>query len=415
MGNFHYRAVSAAGQIVEGDMDAKNSDAVVESLRKQGHFPLSVGDDSAAPSRRAATSGRAAPSLPVPRLSRRRSLSLRGLASTTRELATLVRAGMPLDRGLRFAVEMANDKPLKSALEHILARVQSGAALSEAVHEYGLFPGYYSGMLRAGEAGGNLHYVMDQLTDYLDRIHTLRETVRSALIYPAILLVMLVATIIVMFGLVLPKFRPLFEDLGSDVPLLTRAFLACGDFVEAYWWLGLLATFLAVVVFRVRLRDPAFRRRWDGVKLRIPLIGGIITNVETARFARTLSMLVAGGLPLTEAMRIVHDAMTNTVFRDANEAVTKGLREGGSLANGIARTGTFPALAVQLIQVGEEAGRLDGVLGELATTLERDTQRSIQRLLSLLVPIVTLVLGGIVALVIISILGAFLSVNDLAF
>lgn len=409
MSSFHYRAVSAAGEIVEGDMDAKTPDAVIESLRKQGHFPLSVGAESAA------APAPAAASLPTLSVSRRRAPSLGGLAATTRELATLVRAGMPLDRGLRFAAEMAREKPLKGALEQIFARVQSGAALSEAVHEYGRFPGYYAGMLRAGEAGGNLDQVMDQLTDYLDRVHSLRETVRSALIYPAILLVMLIATIIVMFGFVLPTFRPLFEDLGSDLPLLTRAFLAAGDVVEAYWWIGLLVAFISVVAFRLRLRDPAFRRSWDGAKLRIPLIGNIISRIETARFARTLSMLLAGGLPLPEAMRIVRDSMTSTVFRDSTEAVGTGLREGGSLARGIARTATFPPLAVQLIQVGEEAGRLDGVLGELATALERDTQRSIQRFLALLVPVVTLALGGIVALVIISVLGAFLSVNDLAF
>jgi len=410
MASFRYRAVSAAGDIVEGDMDAGNRDAVVESLRKQGHFPLSVGTESAAPP------VPAAPSLPVLQLSRRRAPSLGGLAATTRDLATLVRAGVPLDRGLRFATEMAGEKPLRQALEGILARVQSGATLSDAVLERGgTFPGFYSGMLRAGEAGGNLHQVMDQLAGYLDRLHALRESLRSALIYPAILLLMTVATIIVMFAGVLPQFRPLFEDLGSDLPVLTRAFLAMGDVVEATWWIALPVLLAAALAFRYRLRDPVFRRSWDRAKLRAPIIGGIITRVETARFARTLSMLVAGGLPLTEALPIVRDSMTSTVFRDSTDAVAKGLREGGSLANGVARAGVFPPLAVQLIQVGEEAGRLDGVLGELATALERDTQRSIERLLSLLVPVVTLVLGAIVALVIISVLGAFLSVNDLAY
>ena len=410
MANFHYRAVSAAGEIVEGDMDASTGDAVVESLRKQGHFPLSVGTESTG------LAAAAAPSLPVLRLSRRRSPSLGGLAATTRDLATLIRAGVPLDRGLRFATEMTGEKALRQALERILAGVQSGAPLADAVQDHGGgFPGYYSGMLRAGEAGGNLHQVMDQLAGYLDRLHTLRENLRSALIYPAILLVMTVATVIVMFAGVLPQFRPLFEDLGGDLPLLTRAFLAAGDVVEATWWIVLPAVFAAVLAFRYRLRDPVFRRKWDRAKLRAPVIGGIIARVETARFAQTLSMLLAGGLPVPEALRIVRDSMTNTVFRDSADDIGKGLREGGSLADGVVRAGVFPPMAAQLIQVGEEAGRLDGVLAELATAVERDSQRLIQRLLSLLVPVVTLVLGGIVALVIISVLGAFLSVNDLAF
>jgi general secretion pathway protein F len=407
MASFHYRAVSAAGDVVEGDMDAGSPDAVVESLREQGHFPLSVGTETAVP---------AAPSLPALRLSRRRAPSLGGLAATTRELATLIRAGLPLDRSLRFAAEAATERPLRGALEDILGSVQGGAALADATQEHGAaFPAYYSGMLRAGEAGGNLHEVMEQLAVYLDRVHTLRESLRSALIYPIILAAMVVLTAIVMFVGVLPQFRPLFDELGDDLPLLTQAFLAVGDFVSAWWWAGLLAVLTAVLLFRYRLRDPAFRLAWDRAKLGAPLIGGIIRHTETARFARTLSMLLSGGLPLTEALRIVRDAVTNMVFRESIDAVGKDLREGGALADGVARTGVFPTLAVQLIQVGEEAGRLDGVLGELANSLERESQRKIQRLLALLVPIVTLVLGGIVALLIISVLGAFLSVNDLAY
>ncbi len=407
MASFHYRAVSAAGDIVEGDMDAGSPDAVVESLREQGHFPLSVGTETAV----AATH-----SLPALRISRRRAPSLGGLAATTRELATLIRAGLPLDRSLRFAAEAATERPLRGALEDILGSVQGGSALADATQEHGAaFPAYYSGMLRAGEAGGNLHEVMEQLAVYLDRVHTLRESLRSALIYPIILAAMVVLTAIVMFVGVLPQFRPLFDELGDDLPLLTQAFLAVGDFVSAWWWVGLLAVLAAVLFFRYRLRDPAFRLAWDRSKLGAPLIGGIIRHTETARFARTLSMLLSGGLPLTEALRIVRDAVTNTVFRESIDAVGKDLREGGALADGVARTGVFPTLAVQLIQVGEEAGRLDGVLGELANSLERESQRKIQRALALLVPIVTLFLGGIVALLIISVLGAFLSVNDLAY
>ena len=407
MASFHYRAVSAAGDIVEGDMDAGSPDAVVESLREQGHFPLSVGTETAV----AATH-----SLPALRISRRRAPSLGGLAATTRELATLIRAGLPLDRSLRFAAEAATERPLRGALEDILGSVQGGSALADATQEHGAaFPAYYSGMLRAGEAGGNLHEVMEQLAVYLDRVHTLRESLRSALIYPIILAAMVVLTAIVMFVGVLPQFRPLFDELGDDLPLLTQAFLAVGDFVSAWWWVGLLAVLAAVLFFRYRLRDPAFRLAWDRSKLGAPLVGGIIRHTETARFARTLSMLLSGGLPLTEALRIVRDAVTNTVFRESIDAVGKDLREGGALADGVARTGVFPTLAVQLIQVGEEAGRLDGVLGELANSLERESQRKIQRALALLVPIVTLFLGGIVALLIISVLGAFLSVNDLAY
>lgn len=407
MASFHYRAVSPAGDIVEGDMEASSPDAVAESLRGQGHFPLSVGTDLAVP---------AAARRPALRRSRRRAPSLGALAATSRELATLVGAGLPLDRSLRFAAEAAAERPLREALEQVLERVRGGATLADATREStGAFPAYYSGMLRAGEAGGNLREVLEELAAYLDRLHTLRESLRSAMIYPVILAAMVVLTTVVMFVGILPKFRPLFADLGDDLPLLTQGFLAVGDFAEAWWWVGLL-TLLAVTLFlRYRLRDPGFRLVWDRAKLSAPFIGDMIRYTETSRFARTLSMLLSGGLPLTEALRIVRDAVNNAVFRDGIDTIGKGLREGGRMADGVARTGIFPKLAVQLIQVGEEAGRLDGVLGELANSLERELQRMIQRALAVLIPAVTMFLGGVVALLILSILGVFLSVNDLAY
>ncbi len=407
MANFHFRAVSASGEFVEGDMEAVTSEAVVTRLRKQGHFPLGVDAGSVAA---------AAPSLPSAGRPRRGTPSLGALAAMTRELATLIRAGVPLDRGLRFAVESTTEKPLREALARVLAKVRSGVRLADAVQDQaGAFPAYYTGMLRAGEASGNLHEAMDELAAYLDRLHTLRENLRSALLYPAILAAMTLLTVIVMFAGVLPQFRPLFEDLGNDLPLLTQVFLAMGDFVEVWWWAGLLALLAGILFFRYRLRDPTFRRVWDRLKLGIPLIGGLIRSIETVRFARTLSMLLLGGLPLPEALKIVRTALTNTVFRESLDAVAERLREGGNLTSGIAHSGVFPPLAVHLIEVGEEAGRLDGVLGELANSLERETQRTTQRLLAVLVPVVTIFMGGIVALVIISVLGAFLSVNDLAY
>ena len=406
---FRYRAVSGTGEIVEGDMDAGSPEVVIERLRRSGKFPLNVDKSTGATAPSAMTA-------PTTKQLWRRVPTLGGIAAMTRNLSTLVRAGIPLDRSLRFARESAVELPLRQALERVVARVQGGVPLADAVQEQGAdFPSFYSGMLRAGEAGGNLDEVLEELAAYLDRVHAVRESLRGALIYPAILLVMTLVTVVVMFVWVLPQFRPLFADLGDDLPLMTRGFMAVGDFVERWWWAGLLSLAAAVLALRYRLRDPAFRRAWDRAKLRTPRFGRLIADVEAARFARTLSMLLRGGLPLPEALRIVRDALSNAVFRDTVEAVTTELREGGSLTAGITRSGIFPAMAVQVIQVGEESGHLQGVLAELAMSLERETDRAAQRLLALLVPFVTILLGGIVALVIISVLGAFLSVNDLAY
>lgn len=404
--SFHYRAVSASGDIVEGSMDAVSPDTVVERLRQDGHFPLSVGE--------AIAGGKA--SSRYSRASRVRAPKLGALASLTQELSTLLRAGLPVDRALEFVAETTPDHSLRRTVTDVLGRVRNGATLADAVTEAGAaFPVYYPGMLRAGETGGNLHSVLEDLSAYLDRLHSFRESLRSALIYPAILGVMTLLTVIVMFAGVLPQFRPLFEDMGDDLPLLTRAFLAAGDFVEAWWWAGAIGLAAIFLFVRIRLRSPAFRLSWDRMKLGVPFVGNIVQRAETVRFSRTLSMLLAGGVPVTEALRTVRDALANAVFRRSVESLVNSLREGGSLGDGVASAGIFPLLAVQLIRVGEAGGRLDGVLNQLAESLEREIQRDTQRLLAFLVPGVTIFLGGIVALVIISVLGAFLSVNDLAY
>lgn len=304
---FRYKAVSGSGEMVEGQMEAPDSNIVVEKLRDQGNFPLNV-DEGA---------GRS-DSILHRDLFGSGGISQRDLAIATRELATLLQADLPLDRALRVLIDIAEVPLLRDLLSRVLERVQGGMTLSDAIDaDDQKFPRYYSGMVRAGEAGGSLHDVLGRLADFMERIRALRATVTSALIYPAILLVMAGATMIVMFTVVLPQFRPMFESMGTELPLLTQMFLAVGDAIAKWWWAALLAVTLAGSAFAYRLRDPAFRQRWDAFKLSIPLLGGLLRRVETARFAHTMAMLLRGGQPLPDALAIVRNVIGNTAIRAA--------------------------------------------------------------------------------------------------
>lgn len=405
MTSFSYKAVGAGGEMIEGTVEAADRATVIEKLRDQGHFPLNVEAGAGA-----------GQSILHRDLFGTGKVPQRDIAIATRELATLLKAGLPLDRALRVLIDVAEGTALRELHSRILERVQGGNSLGDAIEEEGqTFPLFYAGMVRAGEAGGSLHEVLGRLAQLMDRIQALRDNVSSALIYPAILMVMAVATVIVMFGLVLPQFRPLFEDMGDALPLLTRIFLAVGDAVQAWWWAGALVIALAVLLFRRSLRDPVFRLRWDSWKLGVPFAGDLLKKIETARFAHTLGMLLHGGQPLLEALGIVRGVAGNSALREALAGITERLRQGQGLAAPLAECGLFPSLAVHLIRVGEEGGQLEAMLEQLAVIYDREVQDATKRLISLLVPLLTVGLGAVIAVIIISVLGAFLSVNEIVY
>ena len=387
-------------------MEAADRSIVVDKLRRQGHFPLKVEEGA----------GGGGQSILHRDLFGSGRIAQRDVAVATRELATLLKAGLPLDRALRVLIDVADVAAVREMQSRILERVQGGASLADAIEEEGrAFPSFYAGMVRAGEAGGSLYSVLARLADFMERMQALRESVRSALIYPAILMGMAVLTIIVMFGLVLPQFRPLFEDMGDALPLMTRIFQTVGDAVQAWWWAGALVIAMAVLLFRRSLRDPAFRLRWDSWKLGVPLAGDLLRKIETARFAHTMAMLLHGGQPLLEGLGIVRDVVGNSALRQALTGITERLRQGQGLAAPLAECGLFPSLAVHLVRVGEEGGQLEAMLEQIAVTYDREVQDSTKRLMSLLVPLLTVVLGVVIAIIIASVLGAFLSVNEIVY
>ena len=404
MARFSYKSVSATGEVVQGEVEAESQQAVVERLRAQGHVPIRAQEVSGATRR----------GLALRRPVVGKGVGAKDLVALTRELATLLQAGLPLDRALLVLGEVARAGAVRGLVEGILDKVRGGSTLADALASYDqVFPNYYTGMIRAGEAGGTLDGVLSRLADSLERSQALKETLRSALQYPALVVIMAVVSLSILLTVVIPEFRPLFEDAGAALPMSTRIIIGVSDFLGVYWWALLLAALLAAVVLQRHNADPAGRLRWDRWLLGLPLLGELIVKVEVARFSRTLGALLSNGVGVLTALAMTAETLGNRAMVDALGEVQGRLTKGEGLAEPLRDCGLFPRLALQLIQVGEESGRLEEMLLRIADIYDEEVKRSIERMLSLLVPLITIALGILIAVIIGSMLAAILSSYDL--
>jgi len=403
MPGFQYKAVTADGEVVQGTLEGSDRKQVVEQLHALGQTPIRI-DETAV----RVSSGRR-------RRRRKRRLSEEQIGNATRELSTLLRAGLPLDRALGVLISLAEGEPIAALLANVRKEVNGGATLADAIESQGAFNRFYINLLRAGEAGGALEVVLERLAEHMEQSKEVRDAMLSALIYPAILIVVAVSSIFILLGYVVPQFTELFEDVGQVLPLPTRITIAVGEGLQSYGWVALLVVAAGVWLIRHQLQDPRGRRRWHARFLNLPLAGAIITRVEVARFARTLGTLLHNGVPLLKALSIVKDSIGNQVIADGIERVAGSLKEGQSLAAPLAEAALFPPFAIHMIRVGEESGRLEELLLQVASIYDRETQVTIKRTLALLEPVLILVLGVIIAAVIISILMAILGINQLVF
>jgi general secretion pathway protein F len=406
MPSFRYRAMTANGSIVTGVLDAASEAGAIEEIRSRGHYPIEASHGAeAGPSWRERLSKDL---LPKPRF------SPRGLVVATQELAALLQAGLELDRALEILVNLDETKPMRPVFERVLEDVRGGTAFADALAESPAFPKFYVNIARAGEQGGDLYSALEQLGEYLGRSLAVREAVISALIYPAILLATAGLSVIVVLVFVLPSFEPLFAQAGKALPPETQLVMDVGNFLTDWSWALLLGAVALVVALRRALKDAAFRRRWDGLMLRLPLLGQLFAKIDIERFSRTLGTLLKNGVSLPAALVVTGDTLANTVIADAVRGASTGLKEGDSLSRYLRGSGTFPSLALDMMRVGEESGQLDGMLLRQAELYEREIRHTIDRLVALLVPCLTVFMGLIVAGLIGSILIAILSVNDLA-
>jgi general secretion pathway protein F len=387
MALYKYRAVNAAGDVAAGELEAANESEIVGRLRDQGLMPMRV---------EAAIGGKMAGT--APKSKRRRWFAARrvtrdNLLSITRELATLLRAGLPLDRALEVLIGLAPTPSVASLLQTIRDDVRGGKALSQALDAHRtVFSRFYVNIVRAGEAGGALGTVLTRLADTMERTKDLRDSVQSALIYPTILIGVAVTS-----------------QAGKALPLPTQIVILFGTALRKYWWLAILIVVGLIWLIRRRLQKPEVRFRWDGRLLRLPLLGDLLGKVEVARFSRTLATLLANGVTLLSGLAIVRETMTNTVLARALDGVITRLREGKGFGRPLVETGLYPKLATQMILVGEESGRLEEMLNRVADVYDREVQISIKRFLAILEPAMILglavLIGGIVFSILLGVMG----------
>jgi general secretion pathway protein F len=405
---YRYKAVNSAGDVAAGELDAANESEIVDRLRDQGLMPMHV---FAASGERSPGAARSAPrrSWFTPR-----RVTRDNVLAITRELATLLGAGLPLDRALEILIGLAPSPPVAILLQSVRDSVRSGKSLSQALDMHReVFSRFYVNIVRAGEAGGALGAVLSRLAETMERNKELRENVLSALIYPTILILVAVASVMVLLILVVPTFQQTFSQAGKALPLPTEIVIFVGTGLRQYWWALLLFVVAAVWLFKRRLRRPDVRLRWDRRLLRLPLLGDLLAKVEVARFARTLATLLANGVTLLAGLSIVKETMTNTVLASALDGVVTRLREGKGFGRPLSETGIYPRLATQMILVGEESGRLEEMLGRVADVYDREVATSIKRFLAVLEPVLILGLAVMVMGIVLSILMGIVGMTEL--
>ncbi|MCG7942024.1 MAG: type II secretion system F family protein [Candidatus Thiodiazotropha taylori] len=404
MASFLYKAVSSDGEIIEGVLEAVSREHAVNQIHLNGQVPIRVEESQ---QKRRQTSSR--------KLFKRKKIPQGQVVAFTRELATLLHSGQPLDSALGILVSISGDDSLFS--QHLMSirdSLKSGHSFADSLaKEEGVFSNFYIQMVRAGEAGGALESVLSRLSVHLEQAQEVRSSLISALIYPAILLFVAVTSILVLLTYVIPQFSELFMDMGEALPLSTQITMGMATFLQDYGWALALGVILVILFFKWQMSHKQSAKRWHGRLLNLGVIGPIIKQVEAARFCRTLGTLLENGVPLLKSVAIVKDTIGNFVIADGMDQVIKHLRSGQRLADPLAEYAQFPQFALQMIRVGEESGQLEPMLMQTAEILDMETQTLIKRALSLVEPVMILVLGLIIAGVVMSILVAILGVNSL--
>ena len=392
---FSYKAVGRDGKAQQGVIEADALDLATRQLRARGLTPLKIqegdGQEQAKPPTR------------------------QEVLSMTSELSVLLRAGLPLDRALKVLIDMDGQPRMRAVLSELLKAVKGGKSLSLALQPYDtIFGSFYLSMVRAGEASGQLSSVLERLVEHLESAKATRDSIVSALIYPAILLVVAVLSVVVMLGFVVPQFETLFNDMGEALPAMTKAVIAAAEFIKAWGLLlGILVAVLGLVIQRWAVSEQG-KTVLDTRLLALPIAGNIAFEYEMAKFARTVGTLLGNGVSLLKAIQIANETVGNLPLKEGLNVLPPAVKAGKRMSVALEETKMFTPMVIQMTRVGEESGRLDDMMLELASVFEDHVASGVKRLLTLLEPVLILTMGFIIALIIISILMGILSVNDLA-
>lgn len=407
MAVFQYHATDPSGKVVEGIMEAEAERGVVSRLHEMGFVPLRIAAPGELPSK-----ARQVPGSPFVR----RKVSQQQLLHFTQELSTLLGAGLPLDRSLSVLANLVEGEEFRKIVRLVLEGVRAGKSLAASMAEHPqVFPKLYVNMIRAGESGGILEGVLRHLVDYLERSLNLREDLKSALTYPFLLAGVAGLSLIILFVYVIPKFALIFKDVDQALPWMTRLLIDFSYTLSRYGWIVLVLFIIGATGGAFYIRSPEGRLWWDRWRLNVWLLGDLMRKLEVARFARTLAALLKGGVPLLEALGTVQGVIGNRLVARAIAQVQTRVKEGKGMVRPLTESGIFPELALQMIAVGEETGRLEGMLANVADHYDQQVKRATERLTSLLQPILILGMGLVIGSVVISMLLAIFSIHDLPF
>jgi general secretion pathway protein F len=398
---FHYRAVAADGKLRTGVITAESGKTVARELVRQGLTPIYVGFEE---------KKSAALKLPSLGTGRRRDVLF-----FTQELSTLLNSGVPLDRALTITAELTTRPQFRAIVLDILRSIKGGKALADSL---ALHPAYFSelfiNMVRAGEASGSLGQIFERLSEFERSRDELRSFIVSAMIYPALLGCVGIGAIFVILDFVVPRFASIFDDGRMKIPLPTLIMLQASHIVRDWWWLAALALISVIGGFRFYIATPKGRFWWDTNRLRLPVIGDAMRKAETSRFARAMATLVGNSVPLVQSLHISAGILFNTRMANSLKDVAQGVKRGEGISQPLARTRMFPPLASHLLTVGEETGKLDLMFARMADIYEEETRAAIKRFTSIFEPLVILIMGIIVGALVLSMLIAITSINDVA-
>ncbi len=403
---YTYKGVSEAGKAIRGFVDAESDRSARAKLRRDGVFLTDLSVTTGSEARRSDAPPRRFS------LDMLRRVGGTDLAIATRQLATLIGAGIPLVEALGALTEQVESPRLKSAISQIRDRVNEGASLADALSMTSLFGDLYVSMVRAGEAGGALEQVLERLADYLESEVRTRNKVVSIMIYPAMMFAVAIGVVMVLVTVVLPQITQLLDSLNRPLPIYTVAIIGLSNLLREYWWaLGLVAA-VAVVAFRATVRTERGRTAFDGFKLRMPVFGKVVRQLALARFTRTLSTLLAGGIPIVRALDISKHVANNTVLGGAVDRAREAITEGASIAAPLRRSGYFPPLVTHMVEVGERSGELEAMLAKVADTYDEQVENSVSRMTALLEPVLILIMVGLVLGIILATLVPLLEITS---
>jgi general secretion pathway protein F len=399
---FFFRAVGADGKVRSGKISGETDKGIARELNKQGLTPVYIGVQ---PDRQGFE-------LKMPALFAGRR---RDVLFFTQELSTLLTSGVPLDRALGITAELTERANFRFVVLDVLRVLKGGRSFADSLSthpEY--FSDLYVNMVRAGEASGALASVFERLGEFERTRDELQGYIVSSMIYPALLALVGLGSIFVLLNFVVPRFAAVFKESRMKIPLPTQIMLQASEIIQAYWWMAALAIALVFAVWRAYVNTADGRLWWDGLRLKMPLLGDALQKAETARFARAMSTLVANTVPLVQSINIAAAILNNRKMARSLDAVAQGVKRGEGIATPVRRTGMFPPLAAHLLTVGEETGRLDQMFSRMADIYENDTRAAIKRFTAIFEPVVILVMGVIVGALILSILLAITSINEVA-